>query len=181
MDDTILTEIDEVIFCTGYLYSVPECPPEMGLTRPDGLYVQHLYDQTFYAEDPSLVILGLQKQVIPFGTFQNQAIATVKVWAGKLQLPSIEIMRKDELLRLEKVNYMMKKYHSFDCSEGIAMTERWRRWIEEDKSRGWENSMRPWEWTQERIDIRASTQQRKRLFYKELDEGKWDHLQFDMA
>ena len=56
-----------------YLYSLPMFPKESGFITDDGLYVHHLNQQTFYCEDPTLVFMGLPKQVIPFPTFQKTA------------------------------------------------------------------------------------------------------------
>jgi hypothetical protein len=176
IDGAKLTDIDAVIFCTGYLYSLPMFPKEAGFITSDGFYVHRLYQQTFYTEDPSLVFMGLPKQVIPFPTFQNQAIALVKVWAQKLFLPSREIMRKEELTRLEQKKFDMAKYHSFPHPEDIELAENWRHWIEKDKSNGWEKSMKPWHWTEERVKYRSATIDIKKLFLREIEEHKWDHF-----
>jgi hypothetical protein len=181
VDGTKLTDIDKVIFCTGYLYSLPMFPKEAGFITPDGLYVHHLYEQTFYAADPSLCFLGLPKQVIPFPTFQNQAIVVAKVWAQKLRLPSCETMDKEEFSRLERKGFEGAKYHSFKFPEDVELAEGWRRWIEEDKSPGWEKSLKPWRWTEERVAFRKGAPAIKSEFLKDLENGKWDHLQLKTA
>lgn len=181
VDDTRLTDIDIVIFCTGYLYTLPMFPKEAGFITSDGSYVHHIYQQTFYVEDPTLVFMGLPKQVIPFPTFQNQAIVVAKVWAGKLSLPSRKVMRQDEFAILEKKGFEPTKYHSFKFPEDVELAESWRTWAEEDKSAGWERSMKPWHWTEERIKYRKATPDMKRQFLREIEEGKWDHLQLDRA
>jgi cation diffusion facilitator CzcD-associated flavoprotein CzcO len=181
VDGTLLTGLDKVIFCTGYLYSLPMFPIESGFITQDGLYVHRLYDHTFYAEDPTLVFLGLPKQVVPFPTFQNQAIAVAKVWAGKIDLPSTEIMRQDEQSRLEEKGFEMGKYHSLKYPEDVEWAEKWRRRIEEDKSPGWEKSMKPWRWTEERVATRNGAADMKRHFYQELKKRKWDGLQLSSA
>lgn len=177
VDGTTLEDIDMVIFCTGYLYSLPMFPKEAGFITPDGSYVHQLYQHTFYVEDPTLVFMGLPKQVIPFPTFQNQAIVVVKIWAQKLFLPSCEEMRKDEFQRLEKKGFEMTKYHSFKFPEDVELAESWRRWTEKDKSDGWEKSMKPWRWTEEAVEYRKRTPRMKEEFLREIEDGKWDHLQ----
>jgi Flavin-binding monooxygenase-like len=180
VDGTELTDIDTVIFCTGYLYSLPMFSKEMGFITPDGAYVHHLYDQTFYCEDPTLTFIGLPKQVLPFPTFQNQAIVVAKVWAQKLYLPPVAEMRKEELERLEtKVD--PKLYHSFKYPEDVELAERWRLWIEEDKSPGWEKRMKPWRWTDERKQIRKNATDIKKAFLKTIEEGRLDHMMLDKA
>jgi cation diffusion facilitator CzcD-associated flavoprotein CzcO len=178
VDGTKLEDIDNVIFCTGYLYSLSMFPKEAGFITSDGSYVHKLYQQTFYVEDPSLVFMGLPKQVIPFPTFQNQAIVVAKVWAQKLSLPSREVMRQDEFARLEKKGFEPTKYHSFKFPEDVELAENWRLWAEQDKSEGWEKSMKPWHWTEERIAYRKRTPEIKGAFLKEIEKAKWDHLQF---
>lgn len=177
VDGTILDNIDAVIFCTGYLYSFPMFSRQLGFISEDGLYVHHLFQQTFYAEDPSLVFLGMLKQIVPFPTFQNQAILVAKVWAGKLVLPSVETMRKDEIQRLEKKGFDGKKYHCCPFPEDVELAEGWRRWIEEDESEGWEMAMKPWHWTEERVNVRKGVLELRRQFFKEKQEGKWEHLE----
>jgi thioredoxin reductase len=181
LDGSILSNIDKVIFCTGYLYSLPMFPKESGFITPDGLYVHHLYDQTFYCEDPTLVFLGLPKQVIPFPTFQNQAIVVTKVWARKLPLPSREVMRKEELLRLQQKMFDGSKYHSFKFPEDVELAEHWRKWSEMDNSEGCERSMKPWRWTEERVEYRKAAPKEKAKFLGEIESGKWDHLQLHKA
>jgi cation diffusion facilitator CzcD-associated flavoprotein CzcO len=181
VDGTKLTDIDKVIFCTGYLYSLSMFSKEAGFITPDGLYVHHLYEQTFYTEDPTLCFMGLPKQVIPFPTFQNQAIVVAKVWARKLSLPSSEIMREEEFARLEKKEFDASKYHSFKFPEDVELAEGWRRWIEEDKSVGWEKSLKPWRWTEERVTFRKGAPAIKAGFLKEIEDGRWDHLQLETA
>ena len=166
-----------VIFCTGYLYSLPMFPKEAGFVSSDGLYVHQLYQHTFYAYDPTLVFMGLPKKVIPFPTFQNQAIVVAKVWAQKLTLPSSGRMQKEESERLEQQGFEATKYHSFPPPEDAVLAEGWRKWIESDKSHGWQKSMKPWCWTKEKIEYRNRTRDIKEIFLKEVEEGKWDELQ----
>jgi cation diffusion facilitator CzcD-associated flavoprotein CzcO len=177
IDGTVCTDIDVVIFCTGYLYSFPMFPKKMGFITPDGFYVHHLYSQTFYTEDPTLVFLGLPKQVIPFPTFQNQAIVVAKIWAQKLTLPPIEVMRKEETERLEFKEFQPGKYHTFKPPEDMELAETWRRWIERDKSSPM--TMKPWCWTEERVAYRRRAPEFKAEFLREIDAGKWDHFMQD--
>ena len=175
IDRTSLTDIDVVIFCTGYLYSLPMFPKQAGFITPDGLYVHNLYQHTFYINDPTLIFMGLPKQIIPFPTFQNQSIVVAKVWAQKLHLPSKEEMSKEELTRLEQKGFQRAKYHSFKFPEDVELSDGWVKWIDKDKSPGRENRMKPWRWTEDALDLRKRAPEVKALFLKEVDEGKWDH------
>jgi cation diffusion facilitator CzcD-associated flavoprotein CzcO len=179
VNGTTFTEIDVVIFCTGYLYSLPMFSKDSGFITEDGSYVHQLYDQTFYAKDPTLVFLGLPKKVIPFPTFQNQSIVVAKVWAGKLSLPSQSVMEKDEFARLEEKGFDGRKFHSFEFPSDFELAERWRKWAEQDKSEGWEKSMKPWRWTEDQVEYRKRAPDIKAAFLKELQEGKWDSFQLE--
>lgn len=179
VDGTELRDVDVVIYCTGYLYSLPMFPKEVGLIGSDGSYVHHLYQQTFYTEDPTLTFLGLMKQVVPFPTFQNQAILVAKIWAQKLTLPPVEEMRKEEFERLEEIGFDGTKYHSFKFPADVELAERCRLWIEEDKSEGCEKSMKPWRWTEDKFEVRKNSKELKIAFLKEVEEGKWNHMMLD--
>jgi thioredoxin reductase len=167
-------DVDAVIFCTGYLYTFPFLGREYGFIREHENYIHNLYDQTFYVDDPSLVFLGMPRQIMPFPTFQNQAILVTKVWAKKFTLPDTETLRRYEPDRLQKLNYDHDKYHSFPHPEDIELGERWRQWIEADKSDGWELCMKPWEWTAERVKYKESSRELRSIFQADLYTGKLD-------
>lgn len=74
VDDTVLTGIDAVLFCTGYLYSFSffakrDDGSDDGdggndsairkLVSSDGEYLNDLYEQTIYIPDPSLALLAM--------------------------------------------------------------------------------------------------------------------------
>lgn len=179
VDGTTYTDIDVVIFCTGYLYSLPMFSKESGFITEDGSYVHQLYDQTFYARDPTLIFMGLPKQVIPFPTFQNQAIVVVKVWARKLSLPSQSVMEQEEFARLEEKGFDGTKFHSFKFPSDIELAEHWRRWAEQDRSDGWEMSMKPWRSTEDYVEYRKRVPDIKAAFLKELLDGKWGSFHLD--
>jgi hypothetical protein len=179
LDGTIFTDIDVVIFCTGYLYSLPMFAKESGFVTEDGSYIHQLYDQTFYTKVPTLAFMGLPKQVIPFPTFQNQAIVVAKVWAGKLSLPSQSVMQRDEFARLEEKGFDGTKFHSFKFPSDVELAEHWRKWAEQDTSEGWEMSMKPWRWTEDQVAYRERAPDIKAAFLKELLDGKWDSFHLD--
>jgi cation diffusion facilitator CzcD-associated flavoprotein CzcO len=91
-DGRIEEDIDAVIFCTGYLYSYPFLaslrPPVVG----DGTRVQNLYKHVFYIPRPTLAFVALPQKVVPFPVSESQAAVIARVWAGRLTLPSAELM-----------------------------------------------------------------------------------------
>ncbi|GAM89245.1 hypothetical protein ANO11243_072820 [Dothideomycetidae sp. 11243] len=87
VDGHIERDIDQVLFCTGYLYSFPfldVSPPVID----DGVYVKGLWQHLFYRHDPTLAFTVLQQRVIPFPMAEAQAAVLARVWSGRLSLPS---------------------------------------------------------------------------------------------
>lgn len=91
-DGRVETDIDAILFCTGYFYSFPF----LSSLRPDlietGERVQHLYQHLFYINNPTLAFVGLPAQIIPFRTFEGQAAVISRVWSDRLSLPSRNVM-----------------------------------------------------------------------------------------
>lgn len=82
----VIKDIDLIVFCTGYLYSLPFLDNQFpGIT--DGLYIKNLYRQMFYTEDPSLAFVGVNKFVSPFPLSESQASIIARVFSGRIELP----------------------------------------------------------------------------------------------
>lgn len=92
IDGTVLTNIDRIIFCTGYLYTLPflrNYTPQI----TDGVSVKNVYKQTFYVEDPSLSFIGLTKFSSPLPLCESQSALVARVVSGRITLPSFEEMK----------------------------------------------------------------------------------------
>lgn len=98
-DGRELHNLDAVVFCTGYLFSLPfleKKPPPAGETTPEGLAsmlstgrrIHRLYDDLFHIDHPTLAFMGLPMKVVPFSTWQAQAAILARTWANVLALPS---------------------------------------------------------------------------------------------
>ncbi|OCK76834.1 flavin-containing monooxygenase [Lepidopterella palustris CBS 459.81] len=90
------SDIDAIVFCTGYFYSLPfirNLEPEL---IKDGTHVQHTYKHLFYAPQPTLSFLVLPQRVIPFPVAEAQSAVLARVYSGRLSLPSYDEMRKWE-------------------------------------------------------------------------------------
>ncbi|EGV64789.1 FAD/NAD(P)-binding domain-containing protein [Yamadazyma tenuis ATCC 10573] len=92
-----VSDIDEVIFCTGYLYDVPFLKLDICKKR----YIQDLYRQMFYVQDPSLTFVGLGKDVSPFPFAEAQSSIIARYYSGRLKLPTSDEMKSvaDEELK----------------------------------------------------------------------------------
>ena len=90
------TNIDAIVYCTGYLYSYPFLPSLHSQLISDGLRVQNLFQDIFYMEHPSLAFLLLPMRILPFPLCEAQAAVIARVWSNRLQLPSVNVMHEWE-------------------------------------------------------------------------------------
>lgn len=90
------SEIDAIVFCTGYFYSLPFLKSlEPQLIR-DGTHIQHTYLHLFYSPRPTLSFLALLQRAIPFPVAEAQSAVLARVYSGRLSLPPYEEMREWE-------------------------------------------------------------------------------------
>lgn len=98
-DGTILTDIDAIIYCTGYEMAVPFLPAEFNpypvIGEPPMLYRNIFAIHADPTVRNSLAILG--QAAVPFpGFIQHEllSMAVSQVWQGKTRLPSYEGMQE---------------------------------------------------------------------------------------
>ncbi|ATY59960.1 Thiol-specific monooxygenase [Cordyceps militaris] len=91
----IETDIDAVVFCTGYVYSFPFLKGlgSAAVVSDGGACVHGLYQHVFSIDDPTLAFLGIPQRVVPFPFAEGQAAWISRVWAGRLGLPPTSEMR----------------------------------------------------------------------------------------
>lgn len=108
-DGTVLEGIDRVVFCTGYLYTIPflKFPQKDSSPSPananvseeaiitDAMQMHNLHKDIFYIHDPTLAFIGVPHGVAAFPFFDAQAIAVAAVFAGKAALPTVSEMRSE--------------------------------------------------------------------------------------
>jgi cation diffusion facilitator CzcD-associated flavoprotein CzcO len=95
-DGTIESNIDAVMFATGYFYSLPFLENVKPALITDGSHVNHTYQHIFYAPQPTLSFLALNQRVIPFPIAEAQSSVIARVYSGRLSLPSHTEMQKWE-------------------------------------------------------------------------------------
>jgi cation diffusion facilitator CzcD-associated flavoprotein CzcO len=83
----IETNIDAVIFCTGYLYTFPFLKDLSPAVTGDGNCVLNLYQHLFYIDDRTLAFAGLPQRIVPFPFSEGQAAWVSRVWSGRTSLP----------------------------------------------------------------------------------------------
>lgn len=101
-DDSIAENINVVMYCTGYEYSLPflqniEDAPKVG---PGGGALLPLYKHLFPVPRQlanKLCFIGLPWKVIPFPQMQLQTRLVARVLSGRVELPSQEEMERDQV------------------------------------------------------------------------------------
>jgi cation diffusion facilitator CzcD-associated flavoprotein CzcO len=102
-DGTIESDIDAIIFATGYFYSFPFLENVKPALIKDGSHVEQTYQHLFYAPQPTLSFLALCQRVIPFPLAEAQASVVARVYSGRLSLPSHSEMQKWEAETIAEV------------------------------------------------------------------------------
>lgn len=92
-DGSVESDIDAIIFATGYFYSLPFLENVEPKLITDGSHVNHTYQHLFFAPQPTLSFLALNQRVIPFPVAEAQASVLARVYAGRLALPSMTEMQ----------------------------------------------------------------------------------------
>ncbi|CAK7207882.1 monooxygenase [Sporothrix eucalyptigena] len=102
-DGRLIRDVDIVLFCTGYLFSLPFLQREkptgenpLGDLLSNGRRIHRLYDDMFHIDHPTLAFLCLPMKVVPYPLAQAQAALVARVWNNTLELPSTEEMNEWE-------------------------------------------------------------------------------------
>jgi hypothetical protein len=96
-DGTQVAGVDNIIFGTGYTWTLPFLPNvEVRNNRVPGLY-QHVV----YQQDPSLLFVGAVAAGLTFKIFEWQAVLAARVLAGRAKLPPIEEQQRWEHERIK--------------------------------------------------------------------------------
>jgi cation diffusion facilitator CzcD-associated flavoprotein CzcO len=125
-DGRIESNVDAVVFATGYFYNFPF----LDLPNPivtDGVRTRDVYQHLFHIEHPTLAFPVLNLKVVPFPLAENQAAVIARVWSGRLTLPEKEDMRKWELKRFEERG-QGKAFHVLKFPEDAVMLNMLFEW-----------------------------------------------------
>lgn len=108
-------EVDTVVYCTGYRPSFPFWnAPANGQALYDYANDKLVgnYWHTFFYDHPTLALVGLPR-TLTFRSFEYQAVAVARVWAGRAAtpLPPAAAQREWERGRLEAVRRRKTRFH----------------------------------------------------------------------
>uniref|UniRef100_H3GCK9 Flavin-containing monooxygenase n=1 Tax=Phytophthora ramorum TaxID=164328 RepID=H3GCK9_PHYRM len=144
-DGSSIVSPDEIMHCTGYLYTVKELFPSellfpQAFVQPNGVAdevaadvlnctaigtaVAPVYKQLFAIEDPTAAFVGLPFSNLPFLCFQLQARWIARVFGGSALLPSKEEMYEDFFAYLRTLsNGGVRKLHQLGARQKDYFTE----------------------------------------------------------
>ncbi|RFN54029.1 thiol-specific monooxygenase [Fusarium flagelliforme] len=117
-DDSELTDVDHVLYCTGYLPSYPFWNSDAN-GRPLYDYKKKklvkTYWHTFFQDIPNLAVVGMPR-VLTFRSFEYQAIAIARLFSGRnaIPLPSREEQEKWERNRESRCRQEGRKFHEIE-------------------------------------------------------------------
>ncbi|CEG41973.1 flavin-binding monooxygenase-like protein [Plasmopara halstedii] len=144
IDGSIIASPDEIMHCTGYLYTVkdffpsellfPEASPRPnGLSdeimadllkcTEDGSAVAPVYKQLFAIEDPTAAFVGLPFSNLPFLCFQLQARWIARVFCDSSLLPSKADMYADFFAYVGTLENGARKLHQLGVRQKDYFTE----------------------------------------------------------
>ncbi|KAH3675710.1 hypothetical protein WICPIJ_009297 [Wickerhamomyces pijperi] len=93
-DGKSLSNVDKVIFATGYLKTLPFLKGAETDMITDGQKLHHLYKHLIYYPNPTLAIVGIPRFVLPTRLSETQGCWLSKLWSGRLTLPSEQVMKQ---------------------------------------------------------------------------------------
>lgn len=101
-DGSVESEVDAVLYCTGYFYSFPFLTSLDPPVVTTGEYVGNLYQHVFYRPHPTLALVALNQKIIPFPVAEAQSAVISRVLSGRLSLPGDTEMYQWEQRTLEE-------------------------------------------------------------------------------
>ncbi|KAI5812985.1 hypothetical protein BZA77DRAFT_269380 [Pyronema omphalodes] len=160
-DGTVEKDIDVILFCTGYLYTLPFLSPSPSSST--GERIRGLYQHVFSCQHPTVAFLGLPMKVIPFPVCQSQAALVARVFAGLVGLPGRGEMQEWEERRVGRFGDG-KGFHTF----GYPSDREYMEWLE-GMAKG--QGLEPTRWREKEWWIRSLTQEIKAAFGRAKKQG----------
>jgi len=81
-------DVDHIVFCTGYHFSIPFLSRLQPPIITDGVRPHNLYQHVFYSKEPTLALIGFPQRIVPFPFSQAQGAWVARVLSGRVSLPS---------------------------------------------------------------------------------------------
>ncbi|AQZ16279.1 FMO1 (YHR176W) [Zygosaccharomyces parabailii] len=143
-DGRKLENIDLLIYATGYLFSFPFmeaslCKDILGTTHTYAKRLHNLWQQIFFVKDPSLAFSLLPGMIIPFPLGELQAALMVKVFTGKVKVPS----QPDDVLYADEIS-KRRDYHQISDFKDVDYYRELQAIL--DKAGGQNDPFKPVHW-----------------------------------
>ncbi|KAJ6032239.1 hypothetical protein N7540_002971 [Penicillium herquei] len=103
-------DVDHIVFCTGYHFSVPFLSNLEPKIVTDGLRPHHLYQHVLYTHESTLALIGFPQRIVPFPISQAQGAWIARLFSGRLGIPSLVEMER----WIEEWKLMRGEGHSFN-------------------------------------------------------------------
>ncbi|KAK6347097.1 hypothetical protein TWF696_007176 [Orbilia brochopaga] len=171
-DGTRESDVDVILFCTGYLHSLPflvepKNPSDRMVT--DGFYIHRLYQHIFYIPSPTFAIVGIPTKIIPFPMSECQAAVIAGVFSGRLSLPPAHDMDSWEK-DLQTRKGGDRHFHFLTFPEDADYMDMLNDW---NRSGGPRTGLyEPTQWGQRERDIRKNIPKIKVAFMQTKASGK---------
>lgn len=148
-DGSVETDIDAIMFCTGFLFNYPFFNGLERKLMTTGKGVHGLYKHLFCIQHPTLVFPSINKKTIPWPQSETQAAVFAAVWSNDLDLPTSQEMeewskeleeRQGESLHLFGPNedgYYINEFHDW-AVKARHLGKEPPRW---DDEKFWERSI----------------------------------------
>ncbi|KAK5125656.1 hypothetical protein LTR85_011930 [Meristemomyces frigidus] len=120
VDGKVASNIDNVIFCTGYAYDFEFI--KQGTVTPfgAGLRVSNVYEHIFWTVDQSLAFVGLPKMSAAFNVAEAQSAVVARLWSGRIKIwmrPMLQKWEEHAMLDFEEQMHAGRQgpsdFHSF--------------------------------------------------------------------
>lgn len=96
-DGTRIANIDDVLLCTGYIYTYPFLDGESGVrVGREGRALHGLVSYCIALKLPTLSFVGLPCKVIPFPMFEDQALFIASVLSGEVDYGKLQEINRIE-------------------------------------------------------------------------------------
>ena len=125
-DGSTATEIDLIILCTGYVYSLPFLRTINPALIQSGDMVTNLYEHVFYVPRPTLSFIGLPR-VPSFAILEAQAVVVARTYSGRLPFLSGDAMRGWETARKNEC-IQLSKFHHYPYPHDAEYFEMLLKW-----------------------------------------------------
>lgn len=133
-DGRVETEVDSVIFCTGFLYDYPFLTDLKEKLITTGFGVHGLYKHIFCIDHPTIVFPALNMKAAPWPLSEAQAAAFAAVWSNNIQLPPIEAMQEWAKNLYENEGEEMHIFRT-PTSDGLYINDLYG-WVEQSPRKG---------------------------------------------